>query len=199
MHFRNNNFEKILASFTLALVNSAAADNLPYPGDLCCTIWQHGDYAGESLNLCFNEARYGHEGEQQFILRDYEINSSKRWENKLSSYWCGKNVSYDFCDDYWGDCAGDKGVSGAGNVMNPRFGNNDKTDRIRMRYYDAAARGAATLFRDNHCQHEAGRFYADEDPTHTAKYNKEQMKDHNMNNDAASSIRVPYGYSVKLW
>merc|ERR1711953_742906 len=78
-----------------------------------------------------------------------EVNSSKRWENRLSSYWCGKNVSYDFCDDYWGDCAGDKGVSGAGNVMNPRFGNNDKTDRIRMRYYDAAARGAATLFRDN--------------------------------------------------
>ena len=90
-------------------------------------------------------------------------------------------------------------MSGAGNVMNPRFGNNDKTDRIRMRYYDAAARGAATLFRDDHCQHEAGRFYANENPTRTAKYNKEQMQEHNMNNDAASSIRVPYGYSVKLW
>ena len=63
MHFRNNNFEKILASFTLALVNSAAAGSTEYPGDLCCTIYQNTDYAGESLNLCFNEARYGHEGE----------------------------------------------------------------------------------------------------------------------------------------
>ena len=60
MHF--NNFEKILASFTLALVNSAAAD-LDYPGDLCCTIYNNVDFAGASLNLCFNEDRYGHEGE----------------------------------------------------------------------------------------------------------------------------------------
>jgi hypothetical protein len=127
------------------------------------------------------------------------MTSSKNWENRLSSYSCGKNVSYDFCDDYYGDCAGTKGVSGAGNVMNPTFGNNDKTDRIRMRYYDAAERGAVTLFRDSHCQHEAGRFYAKEDKTQTAKYTKDQMKEHNMINDHASSIMIPYGYSVKLW
>lgn len=133
-------------------------------------------------------------------MRDYHFkNSSDNWENRLSSYWCGKNVSYDFCDKYYGDCDGDKALSGAGNVMNPKFGHNDMTDRVRMRYYDAAERGAATLFRDNHCQHDTGRFYADPDPTQTAKYTKGQMEAHNMKNDKASSIMIPYGYSVKLW
>jgi hypothetical protein len=61
MHFRNNNFEKILASLTLALVNSAAAGSTDYPGDLCCTIYEDVNYAGNSRTFCFNEARYGHE------------------------------------------------------------------------------------------------------------------------------------------
>ena len=197
MQFRNNNFEKILASFVL--VNSAAAGNV-YPGDKCCTLYRDSNFEGDQLNLCFDEDTYGRHGQQQWILRDFNLpNSSDQWENRVSSYWCGKNVAYDFCDKYYGDCAGETGMSGAGHVMNRKFGHNDKADRIRMRYYDAAERGAAMIFRDKNCEHDAGRFYADPNTAHTAKYTTGQMEANHIKDGYASSIMVPYGYTVRLW
>jgi len=100
-------------------------------------------------------------------------NSKDNWENRVSSYWCGKSVAFDFCDHYYGDCSKETGVSGAGNVKNPKIGRNDKADRLRLRYYDVAERGAVMLFRDKDCEAQTGRFYSATDPTQTALYTKD--------------------------
>ena len=201
MQFRNNNFEKkVLASFAIALVNSAAAGDMSYPGDLCCTLYRDNDFEGSQLKLCLDTDTYGFNGQQQWILRDFNVNSSDdTWENRLSSYWCGKNVEYDFCHNYYGTCDGKKGMSGAGNVKNPKIGYNDHADRLKMRYYDATERGAVTLFKDKDCKYDTGRFYADAEATQIASYTRDQMEANNMREKYPSSVMIPYGYSVTLW
>ena len=40
------------------------------------------------------------------------------FEDEMRSWWCGKNLSYDFCKNVSGDCDFENGLSGAGNIQN---------------------------------------------------------------------------------
>jgi len=85
--------------------------------------------------------------------------------DKMSSYWCGANVSFDFCDQKDGDCrGGDDLNSGAGNIRCSDGGNDNNLDRIYLRYYDPSTQGAITVFRDHNCTDDHARFEASIDP-----------------------------------
>lgn len=54
-----------------------------------------------------------HDGSSEISkwLPDWGLNDD------LDSFYCGKNVEFDFCDDHYSDwCGGWKGAHGAGNI-----------------------------------------------------------------------------------
>ena len=97
--------------------------------------------------------------------------SDYNFHDQMSSWWCGKNVSYDLCVNTSGTCAKDKGISGAGNARSPQAGHNDSLDHVIMRHYDASEQGAVTLFGGANCTLYAGRFDTPSDPAKKAEYN----------------------------
>ena len=74
-------------------------------------------------------------------MRDYGFNDC------ISSWVCGKSISYDFCHDPWNGsyCTYHKGHFGAGSARNPDMQGDDTTMMV-MRNYDVATQGAALLF-----------------------------------------------------
>ena len=105
----------------------------------------------------------------------------------MSSWWCGKNVSYDFCVDTAsrGQCTGSGRSTGAGNVKSGAVGKkkNDSASRLIMRPYDAAKNGAVTVFSDANCTGYFGRFEALEKVTDYAWYNGAMMAERDIGND----------------
>jgi hypothetical protein len=49
----------------------------------------------------------------------------KGWNDKMSSYACGKEVVFDFCNNDKEDCWYDKGLHGAGPSRSSMVGHND--------------------------------------------------------------------------
>ena len=83
--------------------------NILYPGDRCCQIFKKRDFAGDWLLACLNEG----ELEGEVNVRDHGFN------NNMSSWWCGKDIAYDFCDGRPGtNCQAAHGTSGAGSIKN---------------------------------------------------------------------------------
>ena len=63
-------------------------------------------------------------------MRDYDFN------DKVTSWYCGKNVAYDFCDDST-NCEFFLGNRGAGNVKSPYIKRNDAISVVYLSEYDA--------------------------------------------------------------
>ena len=78
-----------------------------YPGDNCCFIYDeyHFDYPGArepGQNMEDRRLKVCHDGSRT----EHDLRGTS-WDNKLSSYVCGKNVWYDFCIDGVGsNCTG---------------------------------------------------------------------------------------------
>ena len=93
-------YASVLASATLAVDT--------YPGDLCCRLYADQNYSGDTEDVCYDYETYGADGQQSVGL-------SSSMVNRATSWWCGKNVAYDFCDNGDTDCY----ASGAGNARSP--------------------------------------------------------------------------------
>ena len=120
--------------------------NVAYPGDTCCTFYADGFWGGDSKTLCATK-------EQTFKLDGFN--------DKTSSFYCGKSVAYDLCNDGVDkDCRGGNGMTGAGTVMSAQVGKNDHLSTVKMRPYDPTEQGAVLLFKDKDCRNDVGRFYA---------------------------------------
>ena len=125
-----------------------------------------------------------------------------RWNDAVQSWWCGKNIKYEFCANVGGDCSGDLGVSGAGNLRTSSMGSSgipNTLDKIKLQYYDPLEIGAVTIFDAYHCQGMNGRFDATADPKETAYYDWDDMQKRHIINDTVSSVAIPQGYTVKLY
>lgn len=109
-------FEKLIAAVTMAIshvselsgsepfltenpVTDAATSmiesNFSYPGDRCCRLYKGYNYNGASYNFCLHDGT---------TYTNYGL-SSYGFNNNVSSYYCGKNVEYDFCNTTDGGCA----------------------------------------------------------------------------------------------
>ena len=64
--------------------------NVSYPGDYCCTLWDNSNYGGASVHECI-DASYS--GTKHIDLAGLGFN------DKTSSWWCGKSVDYTLCKD----------------------------------------------------------------------------------------------------
>mmetsp|Transcript_12428 Transcript_12428/g.15869 ORF Transcript_12428/g.15869 Transcript_12428/m.15869 type:complete len:263 (+) Transcript_12428:232-1020(+) len=119
----------------------------------------------------------------------------------MTSWWCGKSVAYEFCnDDDYSTCYGDKSMSGAGSGRNPDVGdNNDKVSMIMLNPYDPVRLGGVTLFHNDECSGKHGLFYATERLLEKKSYPLSAMKGRGIHNDAVTSLMIPYGLSVDLY
>ena len=82
------------------------------------------------------------------------------FEDEMRSWWCGKNLSYNFCKIADDDCAFENGLSGAGNIQNGQLDaeSQDTVSRIELRKYDPLEQGAITVFTEENCKGVSGRF-----------------------------------------
>ena len=95
------NNQKTLAKFTAVLLISAKASAALYAGDLCCSFYKGPNYSGDSMALCYDIDSHGEDGQMTFKMSDYA-----NWDDNIESWWCGKNLKYDFCDLEEGECGG---------------------------------------------------------------------------------------------
>ena len=66
-------------------------------------------------------------------MHDYDF------DDVMQSWYCGKNVSYDFCHhDPDDEClTQDRGEFGAGSARNPDIGDHNELTTLRLHKYDA--------------------------------------------------------------
>ena len=69
------------------------------------------------------------------------------FNDKASSWACGRRVAYDFCKNKTVDnCEGDNGNSGAGNAHSGQIGNKNSMSTIKLYKYDPSSLAAVTAF-----------------------------------------------------
>jgi len=79
------------------------------------------------------------------------------------------------------------------------MGYEDGVDVLKLSRYDAAERGAVTLFTDGDCMNTFGRFQVPAAEEQTAWINNEALWDTVAKKSEISSILLPYGYSLKMY
>jgi len=84
------------------------------------------------------------------------------WNDAMSSWICGKNVEYWFCDNLPNDdCRNGHGESGAGAAYNPIVGHNDGMTSLKMYSYDQInGPGAAIIYSDANCRNESWTIFS---------------------------------------
>ena len=120
---------------------------------------------------------------------------SLNWDNKTSSYVCGKNVWYNFCNDGIGsNCTlYSRFNSGAGHVYNYAIRYLDNAmSSVTLGPYDPRKIGAVTIFEDHDCSGASARFYWDPDSKENGTYySVEDMEYAGLRNNSFHSIVVP--------
>ena len=78
----------------------SALPTLSYPGDKCCRIFDDYNYGGSYKTFCLGSA----------TSIEFDHLSDYGWNDRMSSWWCGKSVHYQFCNDVVpNDCSGTHG------------------------------------------------------------------------------------------
>ena len=174
-----------------------------YPGDQCCYLYDEHFYSfpgDRDINQDMEARRKKvcHDGTRTEIDL-----SSLGFNNKTSSYVCGKNVWFNFCNDGIGsNCTGPaRGNSGAGHILNYAIRYLDNAaSSVTLGPYDPREIGAVTLFEDYDCSGASARFYWDpEGEMNGTHYNYEDMLYAGLRNDSMNSLMVPKGYIVELY
>ena len=99
-----------------------------YPGDRCCALYADSYYSGSSLTACLES--YASEG--------YVDVKDNGFNDEMTSWWCGKDIAYNFCNDNPGDdCNNGHGSLGAGSQQDSNVGDlNDKLTTLYLYEYD---------------------------------------------------------------
>ena len=174
-----------------------------YPGDDCCYLFdyhnfdQSGTYSfrdrGGRVKVCADPAY-----DKTHINFD-----TLGFDNRMSSYICGKNVWYDFCNDRNGENCGGRSrkTSGAGHIYNMAVRHLDNAaSSIILGHYDPREIGAVTIFEGHECSGASTRFYWDPyDGDAGTHYSWEDIEFAGLRDNTFSSIAVPKGYVAELF
>ena len=167
--------------------NGQVTPSIQYPGDDCCWVYEWSRLKGTKQLLC-------HDGSATTIeLADLD--------NKISSYYCGKSIWYNFCKDSGGECSGSRISSGAGHTKNHMLadGFGDSISSVKIGPYDANVMGAVTMFHNWDCHESSARVYWNPEDPDGGQYILDDLKLMGFENDTISSIQVPRGYTALLY
>lgn len=130
--------------------------------------FDNGDvYQPRKLNLC-------HDGKRT----EYKLTEIGNWNDRIDSWYCGKNVWYDMCrhPDTSNCTYKDLVSSGAGHIKNPDIDWGDQMSSVILGPYDPQKIGAVTLFHHNECHGNSARFYWNPDDPNGGVYNHRDMQ-----------------------
>ena len=179
--------------------NLESGQQLLYPGDECCTLYDWRDWTGPRATLCIENQ---HRTEYDLNQIEPEQPEYEGWNmnDRVSSWYCGKNVKYSFCDNGSSDCQTKHGAHGAGLLMNQNVGwDEDYFSTVVLEPYDVTDNGVATLFEEPDCAGRSAAFEWNGQGPDGVFYNQSHMWYEGMRNDRASSVAVPYGYKVDFY
>lgn len=183
-------FRKSIEAVALFSLGTAASTSPAYPGDYCCTLYSEEYYEGQSDTFCISEKIETYEWD----LADYGFGDT------MSSYACGKNVTYEFCLNSNDNCGGelDQAMSGSGTINNFSVtSQTNKANLLILTLYDPEELRAVTVFTDKDCAGISGNFPENEDPTQWLTYYSPMMEKLNIAVGTASSVMIPPG--IFIW
>ena len=99
----------ISENLAATLAASTTPSNFAFPSQYCCDIYNDPNFTGLKHTVCASAT-----------TEKYEYVPSE-FVNRNSSWACGKNVQYWFCDGAF-PCEGNRGESGAGKSSNNKSG-----------------------------------------------------------------------------
>ena len=114
----------------------------------------------------------------------------------MDSWWCGKNVGYRFL--LW-EAYNAAQMSGAGSARNPKSGFQNSVSHVDLWRYDPVERGAVTLYSGDNCTGQSAAVYAPKELFATASYTANGLRDKGFVENITRSVRIPFGYTMKLW
>ena len=174
-----------------------------YPGDNCCYLYEWAGFKGLREKVC-------HEG----VRREFWImneTGDDTWNDRMSSYYCGKNVWYNMCRHGPNDCTGVYNVnSGAGHHMNYDLGAflqnasyhvgfEDEMSYMMMGPYEPSEVGAINLFQFKGCTGKVTRVYWNPNDPVGGRYNGEDLRALGVSMNDITSIMLPKGYYAALY
>ena len=125
------------------------------------------------------------------------------FNNRMQSYYCGKNTFYNFCRGKGGQCTHTKLSSGAGHARNVWFDTFDwwanATSSMKIGPYSVSEMGAVTLFKAEHCYGASARFYWVPDDIDGGQYNRNDLLKGGVIDNTVSSLQIPRGYTAILY
>ena len=156
----------MLSEIAAANQTTATADlpsvgdpSVVYPTDYCCTIYEHDGFNGAQKTVCADP--------NSDEIQVYDLDGDYM-EDRMSSWWCGKNTGYRFLNNEVKEGYSTNQMSGAGTARNYNSGHNDDISSIHIWRYFPDKQGAVTLYDDDNCTGSSAAFYA---PSETfAKY-----------------------------
>ena len=142
--------------------------------------------------------------------------SDYNFSDKVSSWYCGKKVAYDFCKDGPdGNCDIKNGDRGAGNIKSALKEKSQRFTSVYLSEYDSMEEPAAILFDEIDCNGRFGRFFA---PTkfgisndyHETAFSEKLIRrlasntrledaKWNIESNSMKSLMVPHGVTIQLY
>ena len=109
-----------------------------------------------------------------------QLGGNVEWNNTITSFYCGKNVWFNFYRDQTGnENEKDHIMSGAGFIRNRSMDVNNWNDtlsKFRIGPYDANEMGAINIYRAYDCYGNSARLYWNPDDPEGGQYTLEDMK-----------------------
>ena len=161
--------------------------NLIYPGDRCCTFYEHENFVGYQHTECMGEYENEH------------ITSAEGWGEWVTSFECGKNVSYEIHDYDYPDDYSDI-MTGAGHLRTSAVVSNidNSIKKVIMRPYDQWKTGSVTVWGKSNCTGESARFAASSVLDETATFTNAEAVKLGMGAEDMDSFHLPWGYELTL-
>jgi len=180
------------------------------PGDNECLLFEDSDWNGNVYRVNMDPGRCDKTniGSSQWpYFWEYHPSTTTHihvphWFNDRATSWaCGKNVVFDFCNNSnWDqDCYHGNGVHGSGPARSAYLEINDSVSSVWMSCRNTAY-APAILFEHGDCRGRAVRIDLVDDPNGGRQArNMEWLHWAGMPNDWLSSVMVPPGYKLTLF
>lgn len=141
-----------------------ASNGYVKPADNECILWEDKNFNGSTQSLQLDTSKCT--GGPYILEAGHEVNIWRldHFNDKMSSWACGKDVAFDFCNDSFGDsCRSHHGNTGVGPSKSNAVGYEDKATTVRF-YCNDHDREAAMIFSDDSCTDVVARITPTDDP-----------------------------------
>ena len=158
--------------------------NQHYPGDFCCDLFENSQWWGKRIHVCL---------ENEYSPRLYSLGGTEL-HDKMTSYTCGRKVSFAFCKHSFDECMNGHGRMsvGAGAMRVNHSDESDNASGIIMQPYDELEKGAVVVFERHDCTQRHVAFMGPTDATYFRDYSEQDFHDRGITyENHVGSVMIP--------